>query len=143
LNGFKQALKDEGLRFERKYFGEIDYNNLKESVFENVHRLLSPSLNTRALYFQNYILGVAGLECIKEMKLRVPLDVAVICFDDPVEFRLFETPITAIEQPVAEIGEQAVRILIDELNGLQRADRKMILPTKFHIRRSCGNLDYL
>ncbi|MDX2442406.1 MAG: LacI family DNA-binding transcriptional regulator [Bacteroidales bacterium] len=143
MSGFKQALRDEGIRFENKFVGDIEYNDLRESVFENVKKLLSPPLNARALYFQNYILGVAGLECIKEMKLRVPLDVAVVCFDDPIEFRLFETPITAIKQPVEEIGEQAVRILLDELNGSSTGERNVVLPTQFHVRRSCGNLDFL
>ena len=142
MEGFKRALRDGGIRFEKRYLGEVDFNNLRDSVFENVKNLLSPPLNVRALYFQTCILGVAGLECIRQMDLRVPLDVAVASFDDPIEFRLFETPITAIEQPIEEMGKQAVGILIDELNGSSIGCREIVLPTQFHVRRSCGDLNY-
>ncbi len=142
FKGYKDALRVAGLRFENKYVGHVDFDNFRESVFENVKRLLMPPTNVRALFFPTCIMGIVGLECIREMKFRVPLDVAVASFDDPAEYKLFETPVTAIKQPVEEIGLTAVNILIDELKNKNQAYQKVVLPTEFIVRRSCGNLEF-
>ncbi len=138
--GYKDALKAAGLRFENKYVGQVDFNNFRESVFKNVRKLLMPPNNVRALFFPTCTMGIVGLECIREMHYRVPLDVAVTSFDDPTEFKLFETPVTATKQPVEEMGLIAVNIVIDELNNKNQGYQKIILPTKFIVRRSCGNM---
>jgi len=142
FNGYKDALSAAGLRFENKYVGKIDFENFRESVFKNVRKLLMSPYSVRALYFQTCIMGIVGLECIREMKYRVPLDVAVVSFDDPAEYKLFEAPVTAIKQPIEEIGLKAVNILIDELKNKSSGFQKVILPTRFMVRRSCGNLMY-
>jgi LacI family transcriptional regulator len=142
MNGYKDALRSAGLRFEKKLIGEVEYNRYRESVFETVQRLLLPPLNVRALFFQTCTLGIIGLECIRQMNLRVPLDVAVVSFDDPAEYKLFETPVTAIKQPIKEIGRQAVNILLNEISDGPSDRKEIVLPTRFIIRRSCGNLTY-
>lgn len=142
LNGYKNALKDAGVRFENKYTRKIDFENFRESVFANVRKLLLAPHHVRALYFQTCIMGIVGLECIRELNFRVPLDVAVVSFDDPAEYKLFETPVTAIKQPIEEIGLKAVHILMDALKNKSSDFQKVVLPTRFMVRRSCGNLMY-
>jgi LacI family transcriptional regulator len=78
------------------------------------------------------------LECFHEMKIRIPQDLAFVCFDD-IELFKFNTPtITAVEQPIQKIGAETVKILLHEIkNGAKNTERKTIsIPTKLIIRES-------
>lgn len=78
------------------------------------------------------------MEYLNEMNINIPLDVAMVSFDDIDLFRLSCPTITAVAQPVEEIGESAVNILLDEINGLTTDKKQVILPVKLIKRRSCG-----
>jgi LacI family transcriptional regulator len=56
-----------------------------------------------------------GIEAIKGMKIRVPEQVAVLCFDDNDIFRLYTPTISVIRQPIETIGQQAMCTLIERL----------------------------
>ncbi len=49
--------------------------------------------------------------------LTVPHDVSVISFDDVEPLSLFAPPVTAIRQPVAEVGRHAVELLLAQIAG--------------------------
>ena len=41
----------------------------------------------------------------------------VVCFDKIESFSIANIPITYIEQPIKEMGEKAVDVLIEQING--------------------------
>ena len=49
--------------------------------------------------------------------LAVPHDISVISFDDVEPLGLFTPPITAIRQPIAEVGRHAVELLLAQIAG--------------------------
>ncbi len=49
--------------------------------------------------------------------VAVPRDISVVSFDDVEPLGLFAPPITAIRQPVAEIGRHAVALLLSQIAG--------------------------
>lgn len=132
VDGYREALKQNGIRFLRKFVVEVSYGNLKESIINAIRKLLDCPNNVRAIYFLNNRVAVIGLECINEMNLRIPKDIDVLSFDDNEVFRLFDPPITAVAQPVHEIAEKAVSILIDEIERPKKISetRQIVLPAK-------------
>jgi DNA-binding LacI/PurR family transcriptional regulator len=58
----------------------------------------------------------------------------------PDAYKISFPPITAIAQPLKEIGTQSVKVLLDEINGKKRKRelRKITLKTNFVIRKSSG-----
>ena len=53
----------------------------------------------------------------RSLGLSVPDDVSVIGFDNIPESALTEPPLTTIDQSIQKMGEEAVRLLVDLLNG--------------------------
>ena len=88
----------------------------------------------------NNHIALACLEVFNELEIRVPHALAFISFDDVDVFRFYQPSITAVAQPVDEIGEVAFSELMSLINKTRPDDNplKIELPTKLVIRRSCG-----
>ena len=63
------------------------------------------------------------IEVARRQRIRVPGDLSVVGFDDIRFSRHMDPPLTTIAQPMREIGEGTVRLLLDILSG------KTIVPT--------------
>ena len=49
--------------------------------------------------------------------IRIPEEMEVVCFDKIETFSIANIPINYIEQPIREMGEKAVDILMKQING--------------------------
>jgi LacI family transcriptional regulator len=70
-----------------------------------------------ALFLGSGALLQGFLEAVQEAGLAVPADVSLVAFDDIGPLHLFNPPITAIRQPVAEFGRRSVALLCARLRG--------------------------
>jgi LacI family repressor for deo operon, udp, cdd, tsx, nupC, and nupG len=70
--------------------------------------------------------------------LRVPHDLSVVGFDDIRFAQCVDPPLTTIAQPMREIGEGTVRLLLEILEGNRIAPVSITLPHTLHIRASTG-----
>ncbi len=73
---------------------------------------------------------------LKELKLRVPDDVALVGFSDLKWSGLLEVPLTTVKEPTAEIGRWAMRILLDEIKNPESPRQKMKLEPELVARQS-------
>ncbi len=71
--------------------------------------------------------------------LRIPQDLALVCFDDlPSISHLFPF-LTVVVQPVYEMGVNAAQLLLSRLDAAAPLDpRHIVLPTRMIVRHSCG-----
>jgi LacI family transcriptional regulator len=67
-----------------------------------------------------------------------PDDVVVVGFDDLFLGDLFRRPVTTVVQPVEELGRQAVRLVLDDIDRPEserpRAPRQLVLPPRLVVR---------
>jgi LacI family transcriptional regulator len=103
-----------------------------------VRRLLADAAVPRAIVFGNDEMAIGALGVLREAKLRVPADVAITGFDDIASARHVRPTLTTVRQPMRDLGEHAVRVLLERLRtpGVER--QSVVLPTEIVIRRSCG-----
>lgn len=138
--GYKEALKEHGIRVDNNLIREISFDKIKEDVRRELKELLSPPQSINSLFVANNNIAVACLECFKEMKIRIPQDIALVSFDDIDAFKLCYPPVTAVVQPITKMGEEAVSILIDNIKNNENFQHKKIsLPTRLEVRKSCGS----
>ncbi len=139
-NGYKTALREHGLRVNNKLIALVKFDNLKVHIRQILTEMLHPSLGIRAIFSMNNNITTACLECFHELNIRVPHDIAIVSFDDIELFKLSYPAITAVSQPIEEIGEQAVNVLFDVMNGKLNGQAKQVsLPVELIERRSCGS----
>lgn len=138
--GYKEALKENGIRVDNSLIKEISFDKIKEDVRRELKELLSPPQSINSLFVANNNIAVACLECFKEMNIRIPQDIALVSFDDIDAFKLCYPPVTAVVQPITQMGKEVVSILIDNIKNNDNFQYKQVsLPNKLEIRRSCGS----
>jgi LacI family transcriptional regulator len=138
IEGYYKALRDHGLTYGKRLMAEIPFDDIKNSVRKELKNMLSGPNKIDAIFAVNGHIAIACLESLHEMKVRIPEDIALLCFDD-LEFFKFNNPsITAVAQPIEELAVNAAQILISELKSKDEAFSKknIELSTTLNIRRS-------
>lgn len=83
---------------------------------------------------------LAGLtmQALLARGVRIPRDVALVGIDDVNYASLLPVPLTTVHQPCAEIGETALRVMLDRLDRPKSPARDVLLDCELVIRESCG-----
>jgi len=93
----------------------------------------------QALVTANDHMAFGALEALRERHRQVPSEIALIGFDDASEAQGQGIPLTTVRQPFYATGQQAMRLLLELLQGKTIPDQTT-LPTELVIRGSCGCL---
>jgi LacI family transcriptional regulator len=92
-----------------------------------------------ALFSVNNSSTLWVIEALREMKIEIGKDVALVGFDDVAFYSLITPPITTIRQPAAELGQMSTRLLLQRIKGEFTASSvRTVLPVKLVVRESCG-----
>ncbi len=103
-----------------------------------VHTLLEErKVDFDAILAINDNMALGAIEALQMAGQVVPYDVAVIGIDDITQSQFSLPPLTTVHQPLFELGQQAVQILLNQLADKPNSELT-VLPTSVVIRRSCG-----
>jgi DNA-binding LacI/PurR family transcriptional regulator len=69
---------------------------------------------------------------------HIPEDVRLIGIDDVHYAGLLPVPLTTVHQPCHEIGEAALRLMLERIERPKMAARDVLLNASLVIRQSCG-----
>ncbi len=138
--GYRSALKYNGIRINNHWIRTIAFSDIRKMIRSVLPELMQSPFNINAIFSANNNISVACMEYMNEMNLRMPHDLALVSFDDIDLFRFSHPSITSVAQPLDKIGEMAVNILMDEINGLSKNQTQLALPVKFIERKSSGIL---
>jgi len=83
------------------------------SGFDAAERLLSAERPPTAIFASNDDMAAAAIAAAHRRGLEVPRDLTVVGFDDTPVAQEIWPALTTIRQPVAEMAEQAVRLLAE------------------------------
>ncbi|MGF7074710.1 LacI family DNA-binding transcriptional regulator [Mucilaginibacter sp. 3215] len=114
--GYKAALKDNNLKESSKMVLKVPFDMDKNEGIEAVKAFIEKQKQMDAVFFTTNYLGTMGLQAIKDLKLSIPDDLAVISFDDNEVFSLYPPGITTIQQPTYDIAKSAIDILMAQIN---------------------------
>lgn len=99
-------------------------------------RLLEKKDPPTAIFCLNDEMAMGVIETAKRHGLRVPMDLSVLGFDDIRFARCMDPPLTTIAQPMREIGERTVRLLVEILSGRATPFQSITLPHMLIVRSS-------
>lgn len=128
--GFVDAMKAHGL-FDDSLIKEVEYSN-EEDIRDDISRISCNREDADALFFTSHKLFLSGVSALVRKKVRIPDDIKVACFDKNVAFSLLDFPFIYIEQPVKEMAEKAVDLLIEHIRG-DREVRKCVFDARICI----------
>lgn len=137
--GYRDALKKHGIRVRTSYIRNVAFDFSPDDMHNLLIGLLNPPNKIDAIFCSNNRIAVACLDFLHQMNISIPEEVALVSFDDIDVFRFSHPTITAVAQPVEDIGEQAFNILFGIItNGLNGNWSQAVLPVGLIKRQSCG-----
>ena len=103
---------------------------------EAASTLLSRDDPPTAVFCFNDEMAMGVVKAARCRGQRVPNDLSVVGFDDIRFAQCTDPPLTTIAQPMREIGEGTVRLLLEILNGSRIAPVSITLPHTLNVRAS-------
>jgi DNA-binding LacI/PurR family transcriptional regulator len=70
--------------------------------------------------------------------LRIPEDIRLVGIDDVPYAKLLPVPLTTVRQPTRDIGEAAMRVMIERVSQPRTPARELLLDGELIVRKSCG-----
>jgi len=132
--GYRKALEASGLDYLPDLNFEGDYR------IESGHRAGLALLPHRpdAVLVTNYLMTVGFMSAADEIGMRCPDDFALVSFDDYPWLGCFRPRLTTIELPKYDLGEAAVRLLLERIQKKRTHPLTVTLPPQLRVRESCG-----
>lgn len=114
--GYCEALAEAGIPVDRELVEELGDFSLS-AAYAGVRRLIGRRQDFTAVFAIADSLALAAIKALHDGGRRVPEDCSVIAIDG-IEMSAYSIPtLTTLAQPTKELGEEAVRILIDMIEG--------------------------
>ena len=134
LEGYKKAFRDLNIGIDDKLIKIGDFKT------ESGYRLAGEILESKpdAIFVTNLDMALGAILYLKEKKIRIPEDVAIVGFDDAEWTVLLDAPLTVVQQPVKELAVSAAEILIKKIKVEDdiKKPATLILDTNLIIRES-------
>ena len=138
LEGYRQALEHAGIAYSPELVLEASATDVGSAHDATLALLDLPEPPT-AIFSVNNIAVVGVAEATRERGLRIPEDIAVVCFDDIEHASRFHPFLTVMAQPAETFGTIATQLLLDRLAGrIEQRRRLVVLPADFVVRKSSG-----
>ncbi|MPQ48136.1 substrate-binding domain-containing protein [Marinifilum sp. N1E240] len=138
LKGYKTAMLEAGVEVNPNWIQKLDYQDYAVQMEPAIQSLTSEQDEVDAIIFATHYLTLSGIRELRKANISIPKQVAVASFDGLDGFDLIDPPVTAISQPVDQMGDTAVELLLKKLDNHTDELIQMELPLDFVIRKSCG-----
>ena len=109
------------------YFS-LSENDKKRVVMEN---LFSESLPFDGIFAGDDVMASIVYHAALKKGYKVPEDLKIVGFDGTEMMRTVFPTLTTIIQPIEQIAEAAVDLLLDKI-GEKKAENKIVLPIALH-----------
>src|SRR5579864_1674532 len=137
-DGYKQALLEHGIPIDPDLMVEGFYS--QTAAYQATQRLLDLPHPPTALFAASDTMAVGAMSAIRERGLRIPEDVEVVGYDDLPIAASATPPLSSVRQPVDEMSEHAVQLLVEQMRG--ERSRSVRLPARLMVRASCGGTEW-
>ncbi len=135
LYGYVEAFKRAGLDVDPTLIGRVGIYSAEGARKETL-RLLELKDRPTALFTADGLMSAAAMDAIASLDLHIPRDLSLICFDDLDWMSFIRPGITAIAQPLIEMGEAAARLMLSRIEGDRTEPQMLALKPKFANRGS-------
>jgi GntR family transcriptional regulator, arabinose operon transcriptional repressor len=127
--GFRDALQDAGL------WTADAIHHVDPTDAADVHRVVADG-DLDGIVCSNDFTAAHVMRALEAMSRRVPHDVRVAGFDDVKYASLLPVPLTTIHQPCTQLGEAAVRVMVERLKNPVMPARDVLLSFDLVVRAS-------
>ena len=103
---------------------------------ECTRTLLTSADPPTAIFAANDVSAIAAIQAAVGLGLRVPSDLSVVGFDNIPESALCAPPLTTVNQPIRQMGERSIQLLLRLMRGDHVEATHITLQTDLVVRQS-------
>jgi LacI family transcriptional regulator len=139
LSGYEAALKAKGLTLNPDYIKHCPHGGMLYEETENaIRELMALPEKPDAIFVAGDRLSTGCLSVFKNLKIKVPTDMAIAGFSNSDVLDLFNPSLTSVRQPAFEIGQLATQMLLQLIEAKYPIEEfeKKVLETDLCVRES-------
>lgn len=139
LEGYKQALIDSGSYFDAdlvKYGSKVTI----EEGYTLTKSLISMKKPPSAIVCSNTVYGIGAFKYLKDLKIKIPKDIALVTFDEYDINSLLKPSLTSLTRVDMTFGEYGGTLLLHKIVESEEVGGEGVIevPAQLVIRESCG-----
>jgi LacI family repressor for deo operon, udp, cdd, tsx, nupC, and nupG len=135
-DGWRAAIAEAGISMPDQYEQRGDYLLRTGQVLCGT--LCDLPQPPTAIFCGNDEMAFGALHELHRRGIAVPGEVSVVGFDDIYLSEAVFPPLTTVSQPRAEIGSEAMSLLLDIIGMGRRPEQPVVMPTRLKIRGTTG-----
>ncbi len=136
MKGYTAALARQGIAYDERFHFEVEDDTIESGV-QVFRKIKDLALAVNAVFFPAGDMAAIGfIKEAKKMGHVIPRDYAVVGFDDIPAAEVIEPALTTVRQPKLEMGDHAINMIVDKIEGRESGVKHKELPTKFIVRES-------
>jgi LacI family transcriptional regulator len=135
-HGYRQALTDSNIPILEELIVDDEFYTGYQDGYKAMCKLLARRVDFSALFACNDAMAQGCLSCMRERRITVPDDIALVGFDDIESDLQIEPRLTTVRVNKEELGAVAVRRLVEMIRTGEFLQGKTLLPTELIIRNS-------
>ena len=132
--GYRQAMAAAGVPVSEDLVLVGGYD--AQASAECTRTLLTSPQPPTAIFAANDVSAIAAIQAAVGLGLRVPADLSVVGFDNIPESALCAPPLTTVNQPIRQMGERSIQLLLRLMRGDHVEDTHITLQTDLVVRQS-------
>jgi len=118
----------------------IQYWHRKSGFQQSPISMLDTANPPTAFFTQHLAITTELLTALNKENISIPDDVSLLGFDDIPMAEFFKVPITVITQNPYEIGREATKLLLNNINDKETPSQKIMIPCSLSKRLSCKKI---
>ena len=134
LKGYRDALEKFHLPYNKDYVieGGLD----AEMGGKAMERFLDKGLEFDAVFGFTETATLGAKTVLQKLHYRIPEDVALCCISGTTLCTLVHPTVTAVEQPIRQMAEEATRLLVRQIENPQAPTEHIVLRGEIIMRES-------
>jgi DNA-binding LacI/PurR family transcriptional regulator len=139
LQGYKDALKKNGLPLIESYI--IPHgNSLAKNIEQYTRHLINLPAPPDAIFAINDMAAIEMMHIIKKHGLKIPIDIAVLGFNNETIGNFVEPSLSTVHLPAYEMGITAAEVLLTQISDVTYKPQKKLLKSNLIVRESTSRI---
>jgi LacI family transcriptional regulator len=135
FDGYKQALLDHHMDFDKKYV--IETKNDVDGGKSSAKKLLKLDNPPDAIFSSSDFVALGAIQEIKSQGYKIPNDICVSGFSNEPFTKFMELSITSVDQFPLDMGKMVAKVFLEQVKDKGvKIEKKVVLNPKLHIRKS-------
>jgi LacI family transcriptional regulator len=135
IQGFCNALSDHNLPLDEILIQDGDFT--ESGGYQGMKKLLRLKPLPTAVFAANDLMALGAMLAIREAKLRIPEDIALVGLDDIPAAKMVHPPLTTLTQNQENIGRTAAEMIFERIEGTAPEHSRLVeMPYKLIVRES-------